>query len=237
MTGHTPDSEVLARWHYSADEWRNFTESERSTNQYELSETLTKNINLLVIGGAIAVVLGLLAGGLPGLLVVLALVVGFLLVATLIHQVIRRTAQRGLEARPGEVWIVIDGVCTNGMWFGWAARDPAWRLRIVRRTTVFTKEGKGIEVLEFKCLGSVALRGSRVPIDKEWRVPVPGGKESDADAVVTRLMASQRAVTDDDVARVSTTPGSLGHVFAGDVCSKCGSTVEAITAFKWECKN
>jgi hypothetical protein len=235
MAERTEDSESLAYWRYSPEQWRDFTESERSTNQYEVSDTLTKYLNVIVIGGAIAVVFGLLAGGLPGLLIVLVFVVGFLLVVTIIHQAIRRTAQHGLEVRPGEVWIMIDGVCTNGMWFGWAARDPAWRLRIVRRTTVFTKVGKGIEVLEFKCLGSVPLRGGRVAIDKEWRVPVPAGKETEADAVVTRIMASERAWSEE--AQLSPDLGSLGHVFAGDVCSKCGSTVEGVTAFSWQCKN
>jgi hypothetical protein len=244
MSERDAESNFLAAWRYTPEEWRIFTENEREHHRFEVSDELTKHRNLIVIGGAIAVLMGLLAGGLPGLAIVLVLVVGFLVVVTFIHQVMRKTAQHGLEAMNGEVWIMPDGVCTNGMWFGWAARDPNWRLRIVRRETIFSNEGKGVEILEFKCIGTVTIRGQPMTVDKEWRVPIPAGKEAEADAIITRLMATQHLQpsenTNQDPLSLfhgSMNPeGVLGHEFAGDVCSKCGSTVEAITAFKWSCK-
>ncbi|MDQ3256284.1 MAG: hypothetical protein M3R15_20740 [Acidobacteriota bacterium] len=140
--------------------------------------------------------------------------------------------------------ITHDGVCTNGMWLGWGARELAWRLRIVRRETISIRLGKTLEVLEFKCVGKVFLRGRHIPVDKEWRVPVPAGKEADADALITRLLTAQHAPTHGQSNKLAQ-PHSLdagaqnslfGHDFAGDVCGKCGSTVEAVTHFYWKCK-
>jgi hypothetical protein len=235
-----PEAEVLARWRYTPDEWRVFTENERGTHEFEVGDTITKNLPLIVIGGAISVVMGVLAGGLSGLIVVMVLVVGFLVIVTAIHQLMRKVTQQRLEAENGEVWIMPDGVCTNGMWFGWAARDPNWRLRIVRRKTIYSNAGNGLEILEFKCLGSVLIRGTRTTIDKEWRVPVPRGKESEADAIVTRILSTQHVDTEDHNSlslSQGIDPGLQGHEFVGDVCGKCGSTVEAVTAFKWACRD
>lgn len=229
--------EALAHWRYTPDEWRDFTDHEGESNRFELSDLLTKYLNFVVAGAAVLLVVGAAAGGIAGAAVVLAMVGGFFLLVTLLHRAARASTQRGLEARAGEVLITRDGVCTNGMWFGWGPRDPAWRLRVVRRGTAPTALGKTMGVLEFKCVGSVSLRGGRVPVDKEWRVPVPAGREAEADAVVTRLLAAQHAPPDVAAGLVpGGQSGLYGHDFAGDVCRRCGSTVEAVSSFKWGCQ-
>lgn len=231
--------EALARWHYTPDEWRDFTENEREPKGFVSSDALTTYFCFIIAAAAVTVIVGAILGGVrgAGIAVMIAVVLcsPFLLIGA-IRKFLRSSARQGLEARVGEVWITHDGVCTNGMWFGWGAREPAWRLRVVRRQAVSTTAGKTIEVLEFKCVGKVRLRGSDIPVDKKWRVPVPAGKEAEADAVITRLLAARHSPP---AGAGDVGSGGLnhlyGHAFAGDVCRRCGSTVEAVSSFKWQC--
>ena len=220
--------ETLAHWRYTPDEWRAFTGHERDVHRFELSDLLTKHLHLIVIIAVVFVVGGGAAGGVGGAVIVAVMGGVFFLLVTLFHKAMRMYAQSSLEARPGEVYITHNGVWTNGMWFGWGARDPAWRLRVVRRETVPVETGATMDVLEFKCVGTVPLRGGKVPIDKGWRVPVPAGKKAEADAIVTRLLGAQHGAGAES--------NLYGHDFAAGVCRRCGSTVEAVLSFKWGCK-
>lgn len=148
-----------------------------------------------------------------------------------------------LSEHAGDVVLTLDGINTNGVWFGWNRGELGWRLRHIGRTFISVGPARSMEVLEFKCTRYDSHSLSRRAV-KSWHVPIPRGKESEADRIIERLFATINFVPNDKrfepsaplIVRQDSEKTMLGHVFVGDVCRKCGNSVEAVLNFKWTCK-
>lgn len=243
-------SEILAHWRYAPDEWRAFIEYEKKALRREIRQTLPAFfLYAVVVISLIALVAAFVDGLATGALVLLLIPFAglFLLFATGVHLLIKRGEQAKFEATAGDVQITFYGVNTNGVWFGWDYEENPWRLQSVRRLKQSAAAvGVELEILEFTCVGTIKhVKGGRQRAAKKWRVPVPRGKEREADFVIQRLYEAQAAFSQaKNGGELRAEPLGLAaqnydanHDFTGStVCRKCGASVEAVTHFKWKCK-
>jgi len=245
-------SEVLAHWHYTPDEWRDFVHDEAKQFEKVFKSLRYGIIGIIVIAVPLVIALLLIPLWLMGSkwgpdvygpVFGVTFFAGFFLAVLGIVWYLQRHKLSRLRARAGEVYIMLNGVNTNGVWFGWGFSELGWRLRDVRRKTISTGPAKSMEVLEFKCAAHDSHALNRRAA-RAWRIPIPAGKGAAADRIIERLFAAMKSSAKDGRAQRSKPSsahrdldnGTLGHDFAGDVCRKCGNTVEAVLNFKWKCK-
>jgi hypothetical protein len=240
---------MLAHWRYTLEEWHAFVGQEGRQLQKGL-RSVRYFIAAVVVTAAVAVASLLLIPtlalggrwdeGVWGPPLGVAVVAGLLLAVALALWATQKRRLSRLNAGPGDVIITPEGVDTNGVWFGWKGAGSGWRLRHIGRKTVPAGDGKSLEVLEFKCAArNEPGRNLSGRVVKAWRVPVPRGKEAEADRIARQLLAAQNFLPEGGRADLSSSHAgsdALGHDFAGDVCRRCGTTAEAASGFNWACK-
>ncbi len=200
-------SEVLAHWQYTPDEWRDFLHYE--AKQYEKFFKSLRNGIIVIIIIAVALVIALLLiplwlmGSLWGSDVYgpvfgVTFVAGLSLAGLGIAWRVQRHKLSRFGAHAGDVYIMLNGVNINGVWFDWGYGEFGWRLRHVGRQTIAVGPAKSMKILEFKCVAY--NRGSRLSnrVDKACRIPVPGGKETEADRIIERLFDPQNFFPTDE---------------------------------------
>ncbi len=247
MTRDPKSSEILAHWHFSPEEWREYVEYEKEFRQNEFGDFFQKAMPYIVATGIVIMLLTLLSSELAAIFIVFVFVAGFLGFACLIHWLIRQNELSAMNSRPGEVQITIYGVSTNGLWFDWEFEGNRIGFKSARRLNAHTITGK-LNYLEFNCPVKIRVKGKYIKLEKRWRVPIPNGREAEADLVIQRLYQARATFsqsTDSQSNNFSlgklhdlSDPNSFyGHDFMSSTeCTKCGSSIEAVTHFKWKCK-
>ncbi len=236
------DSEVLADWNYSPEEWRDYVEYEKDVRSSEIPDFLKNAVYYVIAAAIVLMFIVLLSGELAAVFLILLFVPGVLAFAVGIHWLIRTGEVSTMASHAGRVQIFTNGVDTNGLWFDWEFEGNRARFLSATRTTSYTSTAK-LNLLEFKCVVKIRVRGTDQTFDKKWRVPIPNGKETEADVVIQRLYYA-RAVSSGSADEFSAEPLDLsasmnfhGHDFtASTVCLNCGGSIEAVTHFGWECK-
>ena len=242
MSKQTTSSEILAHWHHAPDEWREFVEYEKDFRSDEIGGFFQKIVPYIAAIIIVMMIAALISGTLAAIVFVFWLAAGFLTVVVGIHWLIRQNELSTLRSHAGEVQVTIYGVNTNGLWFDWEFEGNRSRFQSVKRLNTHTATGK-LNLLEFKCLVKIKVRGTYQSFDKLWRVPIPNGKEAEADILIQRLYQAQAAFSRSDglssvvSLNLSAPDFSDEHDFTGStVCHKCGSSIEAVTHFNWKCK-
>lgn len=235
-------SEVLAHWHYTPDEWREFVEHEKGVRGDEIGGFFQKIIPYIAAIIIVMMIAALISGALAAIVFVFLLAAGFAVFAVGIHWLIRQNELSTLKSRAGEVRITIYGVNTNGFWFDWEFEGDRSRFQSVKCLNAHTATGR-LNFLEFKCLVKIKVRGTYQTFDKLWRVPIPNGREEEADILIQRLYRAQAAFSQSGGLSSAEPLGLAAHSNAGEhdftgasVCHKCGSSIEAVTHFNWKCK-
>jgi hypothetical protein len=204
MLQSSVSSETLAHWIYTQAEWRDFV-------NYVLNNRTQgyKSLRYWVIGIIVAALLVMsflvlipylmlkpyesiwredVWGPVFGVLVVTCVILAALVFLRLLSQ---EKDRRLKLSSSGEVLITLTAVIVNGSSFDWGYEKSGWRFQNVERKTVATVEGKNLEILQFNCsLETIGVKTKTV-IDKMERVPIPTGKETEAENVIERLCAEK----------------------------------------------
>jgi hypothetical protein len=243
MAQKIPSSEILAVWRYAPDEWLDFVEFEQSARGREIGDILRDNLFWVSLVIALAMIFCGLPAGIPGMLAVGFAVAFLFFLGAFIHRVARNDQIATLKARPGEVWITLRGVSSNGLRFDWELEGDRSRLTSVTRRKTYTTR-KELNYLEFKCLVKVRVNSADQFFEKQWRVPVPRNKEREADLVIQRLYEARAAAAGQTLSSNSGKPLGLSNQIAADehdftgstTCLRCGASIEAVTHFEWKCQ-
>lgn len=245
-------SEVLAHWQYTPEEWRAFVSYE--AKQFEKGVRLMKKYLFITIAGTVLLALTLLLIPLLwlgtwrgedvwGPVIGVICLGGFFLVIIGIVWLAQRVRLARLFSQMGDVYLVPRGIKLNGVWFSWGYEKSGWRLRHIERQTISVGPAQRMEVLEFKCVSYYASHkgGGLREIPKALRIPVPTGKETEADRIIERLLDAKNFLAQDARAPMSAAQyvsehEMLGHDFVVGACRKCGSTAEEAMYLKLKCK-
>jgi hypothetical protein len=248
--------EILAHWRYAPDEWQRFVEYEKQMRGGEVGRTLPKMIlGVVVVLSLMTIVAAIsspdfldLRGGLGGIIIIFFVITAFLLIVSAIYWLVKRGEMSTLRSRLGEAQITLYETNINGLRFDWEFDGNRSRFLSVKRQSIQSATGE-INLLEFKCLTRISVRGVYETFDRVWRVPIPRGGEREADFVIQRIYAaranflhSQNSSSAEEplglAAQQATDATVAGeHDFTGSaVCLKCGASIEAVTHFKWKCK-
>lgn len=185
-----PNPDVLAHWHFNAEQWREFRYYEKLDfqNRSSLDEK-----TVLIGGGIIVVILAIGAsfvpnrlghpGSLAASLLVLILGFAFLGGCFLIYRLVRKNAENKLNTETGQVMITMKLANVNGVVFTWGS---GWSWASISESYIPIGD-KQMLLLRFKCSRWISVRGSRERIEKTGLVPVPIGKEAEARAAVARI--------------------------------------------------
>lgn len=176
-------SKVLAHWHFTNEQWREYLYYEKM--EFE-SNSLVDLRTILTFGVAALFIIAIIGGAKGGPAVfVFILILGtvFFGFCYLIHRLIRKSAEQQLQKQTGEVKITKLGVNINGVTFDWRGH---WSLPEIYKDHIYIGEEKML-LLNFRCSGSIAVKGGREPVEKRCLVPVQIGKESEADFVIAEI--------------------------------------------------
>ncbi len=183
MTEKSSKSNILAHWYFTKEQWNQYLYYEKlkfeSSNLVDVRKILTFGVPVMVL----IAIMGAAKGGLAVFFFVLIIGSLFLGFCYLIHRAVRKVAEQRLHTLTGEVKITKLWVDINGVIYDWRGR---WSLPKIYKEYVDTGMGKML-LLNFICTGSMFVRGSRHPIEKKFLVPVPHGKESEADFIITEI--------------------------------------------------
>lgn len=200
MAQSASSSEILAHWQYQPEEWRRFV-------NYELEPQLKtyrsyRNAFFIIISLAVLLMISLVLipymmlkpwesiwrSDVFGPVFGVAFVAGILLFVIGIYFLISRNKIASLKSSSGDVRITLTGVGINGIWLNWNYENFGWQFHNVRRKSVNLDNGGKIEILEFKCsaIHNGDFRNARGKVKTE-RVPIPSGKEPEAENVIRRL--------------------------------------------------
>ena len=184
------EAEVLVHWHFTNQQWREFLYYEKLEFESRSSADLRK---VLIGGGLVVAILAMIAlcagnrsgsGGGPAasifVLIAGTLFIGF---CYLIHRMVRRSAEQKLQTLTGEVIITARWVKVNGVIFNWY---KGWGVPQIYKDYIHLGEEK-MPLLSFTCSRWMAVRHGREQIEKKCLVPVPPGKESEADYVISEI--------------------------------------------------
>ncbi len=200
MSQTSISSDTLAHWHFTENEWQDFV-------NYELKEKIKNYRSLrngfigIIAAAAIIMILLILIpflmlkkyetiwrGDVWGPVIVVAIIAGFLLLIIGIYILILKNKITRLKSLSGDVLITLNGVCINGAWFSWKFGKIGWRFYGARRKTITSEKAGKLEILEFKMTAVNRMNESNIrgKIASE-RVPIPKGKESEADQIIELL--------------------------------------------------
>jgi hypothetical protein len=190
-------TETLANWHYSTEEWRNFVGYEIKT-QIKIGRKY-RNWFWGIVAAALALMLAIflfsyLVIGLRwsdeevyGPVGAIAILTPIFLLIPGIFWLMQRHKINQFLLLTGEASIKLDGVRINGIWSGWVFEQNGWRFQTATRRTVSSPTGAEIKILEIRCAGyHEDNREDKQTIRKD-RVPIPKGKEAEAEMVIKRL--------------------------------------------------
>ena len=236
MSNISSKSNILAHWQYEPDLWRDFLEYESTV--YKGSVRATKHLFLVVLILTIVIVFLTLFITLIltdrwdldmlGPSVAFAFLGGFFLMLTGAFWLYRLERWKQLNERTGEVVISLNGVKTNGMNFDWDFREYGLRFKKIERKTISVSPGKNCEILEFYTLNYFSTSDGRTREYFELRVPIPFGKEAEAETIISRLNARLLSAEQEWIQANS----ALGHDFSLGVCRKCGDTIAEAACFR-----
>lgn len=117
--------------------------------------------------------------------------------------------------------IALSGVSTNGVNFNWDYLKPVVCFEKVERKRVSATSQKTFEIIEFYTVNYPKIDSHRFRENFECRVPIPFGKESEAENIMTRLrshlLSAEQIWLRENFA--------LGHNFSMGVCRNCGETI------------
>lgn len=156
----------------------------------------------------------------------------FILLAGILW-IYRRERANRIAAKTGEAVISLNGVSTNGADFKWFYLKPAACFEKVERKRVSAARQKTFEILVFHTVNYPKIDRPRFREDFECRVPIPFGKEREAEIIMARLrsrfLAAEQVWINENYA--------LGHDFAMSVCRRCGATTtEAASYLHIKCR-
>jgi len=184
LTPKNSNPPLLAHWRFTNEQWREFLYYEKLDSEHRTFVDLRTILTFGVAGLGIISIIAATKGGLPAFLIVLALGVLFFGFCFGIHRLVRMDTERKLNSMTGEVKITTRNVYVNGgLFFDWG---KGWGLPHIEKNYLYIGEEKML-LLNFSCNGSVQVRGSRHPTEKNCIVPVELGKESEADIVIKEL--------------------------------------------------
>ena len=234
-------AKILAHWDYESDLWRDFLEYESTI--YKASVRAAKHlffgilILTLVVMFLIVSITLLVTKEWSLEMLSPALAVGILgwifIVIAGILWLWRRDRFNRLQARTGEVVISLNGINANGVDFNWGFGDFGVRFDKVERKNVSVRSGKNIEILEFYTVHHHHSYKARTRENFEMRVPIPFGKESEVERVISNLRAHLLSANQEWIKANF----ALGHSFSQDVCRMCGDTIAESAAFRnYKCR-
>lgn len=182
MATDNPKSALLAHWHFTNEQWREFLYYEKLDSE---SRKLV-DLKAVLTGGIVIITLiaffGAVKGG-PGVFVlVVALGFSFIGLCYLIDRIIRLSNERKLRTLTGEVKIVDGQVIVNGVIYEWRGLSRPE----IYKDYIYLGEEK-MPLLVFNCTRWITVKGGREKIEKKWLVPVPPGKEAEADIVISEI--------------------------------------------------
>lgn len=234
-------SDVLAHWKYEPDLWRNFLRFESTI--YKGSVRAAKHLFFGLIIFTIVVIflflfVSLLVTGRwnPKYLEPafgISIVAGIFILFAGILWLYRRERMRRISEKTGKVIISLNGVSMNGIDFKWDFVKPGLSFEKVERKSVSVAHQKTFEVLEFYTANYTTIDWRRLQEKFECRIPIPFGKESEAEKIMSRLR-SRLISAEQEWLRENFT---LGHDFSMNVCRKCGETIgEAASYIDRKCR-
>ena len=145
------------------------------------------DLRMILTSGIAVTSIIAITGGVKGgpAVFVLILILGtvFLAFCYLLHRLVRKSSEQQLQKQTGEVKISKIGVDINGVIFDWRGQ---WSLPEIYKEHIYIGEEK-LLLLNFRCTGSIAVKGGREPVEKRCLVPVQLGKEVEADFVIAEI--------------------------------------------------
>jgi hypothetical protein len=183
MSENISKSRILAHWHFTHEQWREFLYYEK----LEFESNAFVDLRMILTFGVAVVFSIAIFGGVKGgpAVFVFVLIVGtiFFGFCYLIHWLVRKSAEQGLQKHTGEVKITKIFVDMNGVTFDWRGH---WSLPEIYKEHIYIGEEKML-LLSFRCTGSIRVKGGRMPVEKKCLVPVQPGKEAEADFVIEEI--------------------------------------------------
>ncbi|MDQ3750403.1 MAG: hypothetical protein M3367_15520 [Acidobacteriota bacterium] len=183
ISANNSKSCILAHWHFTNEQWREYLYYEK----LEFESNTFVDLRMILTFGVAALCIIAIGGGLKGgaavfvfILIAGSLFFGF---CYLIHRLVRKSAEQRLQTQTGEVKITKIWVDINGVVFDWRGH---WSLPQIYKDYIYIGEEKML-LLSFRCTGWVSVKGSRVPVEKKCLVPIPPGKEAEADFVMRAI--------------------------------------------------
>lgn len=168
---------LLAHWTFDADEWNRYTE-----NEYARGMKQTRQLGIWTFAVVFGMVFvgALFSGGITGLMIVLALVIGIGFTAILAGSsyLMTRSAYAANRAGAGEVFIGGTSVYLGN-------RFHTWKSRMATLEKVAFEPGDPC-VVQFTYRYGSGDNGSH----QEVRVPVPRGREEEAQQLVEQYYAA-----------------------------------------------
>lgn len=212
MVPSSASSEILARWNYTPTEWSDFV-------SFVLADRRQwyKSFRYWVIGIiATALLIMTFLVLIPYLMLKpwqtiwrgdvwwpvygVAIVTVIILAALGFFRLLFGEKDRKLKASSSaEVVITLTGVIVDGSVFDWGFEKSGWRFLNAMRKTVTTGDGKQIEILEFNCSMDTIGVKTKTTLDKTERLPIPHGKETEAENIIARLDAEKNRLAANNI--------------------------------------
>ena len=183
MSNNSLQSNILAHWHFTNDQWREFLYYEKIEFENNTFADVRKIIGFGVAGLFLVALIVGSRGGVAGFL--FALIAGSLFFGFcyLIHSLVRKSAEQKMQTEKGEVKVSESEVSINGAIYDWRGK---WEVPTIGKDYVYVGETKML-LLRFKSLSWVNIRKTRHRIDKNFIVPVQPCRESEADYVIEKI--------------------------------------------------
>ena len=131
-------------------------------------------------------------------IVIVSVITFTLMLSGAIMWLTRRGRDSVIATPTGEVTFGYDGITLNGDPHDWVFSGKGWRLRTCVRRSVAGILGPSFEIVDFHCTSLLFTGRSYMPVDTNWRIPVPVDKIFAVDALVERI--SSRIVESESLA-------------------------------------
>lgn len=228
--------EPLAHWQYTPEMWADFLKQEKGVFKGGVKAAEHFMIGTILVAGSLFVCIVVLpavfAGtwnigpaGAIGVLAFIALAAGF------IARAIRVNKFQKISENKNGLLISLNEIKLQELDLNWTYAGDGWRFLSGERKTMEPGSGKSINVIELSFVAYFPSKGSPVREVVEWRIPIPPGKELEADRIIERFR-DERAASEQ---KWITDNASLGHSFDGERCSKCDRTFEYLSYHSKEC--
>lgn len=202
-------ADTLAHWHYTTDEWQDFVNCELKTQMKSYKSLKIGFIGIIVVTALILILLVLIPflmmnkyqtiwrGDVWGPVFGVAVITGILLFIIGIYFLVLKSRINRLKSLSGDVFITLNGVSINGGWFNWKFGNIGWRFHNARRKTIEIENGRKLEILEFKITAIDRMNTSNIrgKVASE-RIPIPKGKEAEAESIIKRLEIEKNRFTE-----------------------------------------